>query len=99
MLKERSHILYDSIYIKYPESKLVVVRGWVRRRMGSNYRTAFLSFLWGKENVPELDRADGLHNIMKGLNATELYVHFQMAKNIICFNLNFKNTTNLCKTI
>lgn len=28
MLSERNHILYDSIYSKYPESKLVVVMGW-----------------------------------------------------------------------
>lgn len=74
-------MLYDSIYIKYPESKSVVVRGWVRRRTGSNYWTGFLSFLWGK--VLELDSADGLYNIMKVLNATELYVHFQMVKNIM----------------
>lgn len=34
MLSERNRILYDSIYSKYPESKLVVVIGWGAGRDG-----------------------------------------------------------------
>jgi len=35
MLIERSHILYESIYIKHPESILVVIRGCRGEKMGN----------------------------------------------------------------
>ena len=76
--RHKSHIQYDSIYMKYPEwvnqhrnrKQSGACRGWRKDGMESDTDR---SFYGGYRNILGLDQGGGLHITVNILHATELY--------------------------